>query len=148
MQGRMVKVFHSDPQLIWPTRSSLSLLPASKTLAHYSLLSFLPNLILSSSISTSLPHTHPQCNVLPPNRNCRLFTFPFPCSSLILSLMESLIDLGVKVFSLTQHLSIFFFYSKTHTQAVQVLANNFQNYVNDSFFKIIWEPASNPYLNN
>lgn len=50
-QGESVSL-SPNPRPIWATRSSLSLLPASKTLAHYSLFSFQPNLILSSSIST------------------------------------------------------------------------------------------------
>lgn len=43
------------PRPIWPTRGSLSLLPASKTLAHYSRLSTQRNLTLSSSIIAPLP---------------------------------------------------------------------------------------------
>ncbi len=89
-QGESVSL-SPNPRPIWPTRSPLFFLPASKTLAHYSLLSFLPNLILSPS------HIYSQRNVLPPNRNRLLSTFPFFWSSLFHSLMEISIDLGVKL---------------------------------------------------
>lgn len=49
---------------IKPIRSWLSSLPPPITLAHYSLLSFPPNLILSYSISTFVLHRHSHINVL------------------------------------------------------------------------------------
>lgn len=120
-QGESVSL-SPNPRSIWPTRSSLSLPPASKTLAHYSLLSFQPNLILSSSIPT--PHLTSILNVtsyvMSPNRNCLLSAFPLFWSSLIHSLMEISIDLGVKVLA---WLSTWILFAP---RAMQFLANNFQ----------------------
>ncbi len=98
VEGRRVKLFHSAQihgLCGQQGAQCLSRLPP-KTLAHYSLLSFQPNLILFSWIPT-LPYIYSQFNVLPPNRNCLLSTFPLFWFSLIHSFMEISIDLSVKV---------------------------------------------------